>query len=63
MIYLLYVIFFLCCIVIFNRIIKEFRDGFDWFSASLYFIIFFLSCAIVWVFIFGLYYLIIGEIR
>lgn len=40
MIYLLYVIFFICCFIIFNRILKEFYDSFDWFSSALYGLIF-----------------------
>jgi len=62
MIYLLYVIFFICCFIIFNRILKEFYDSFDWFSAALYGLIFLIPCALLWIFIFGIYYLIIGEV-
>ncbi len=56
MIYVLYVIFFICCFLIFNRILKEFYDGFDWFSGALYIMIFLISCALLWIFIFGIYY-------
>ncbi|MCH1432977.1 MAG: hypothetical protein L7U54_01855 [Flavobacteriaceae bacterium] len=62
MIYLLYVIFFTCSFIIFNRILKEFYDSFDWFSAALYGLIFLISCALLWIFIFGIYYWIIGEV-
>lgn len=60
--YLFYVIFFNCCFIIFNRILKEFYDSFDWFSAALYGLIFLISCALLWIFIFGIYYWIIGEV-
>jgi hypothetical protein len=62
MIYELYVIFFICCFLIFNRILKEFYDGFDWFSGALYIMIFLISCALLWIFIFGIYYWIMGEL-
>lgn len=62
MIYLLYVIFFTCSFIIFNRILKEFYDSFDWFSAALYGLIFLIPCALLWIFIFGIYYWIIGEV-
>jgi len=62
MIYLLYVIFFTCSFIIFNRILKEFYDSFDWFSAALYGLIFLISCTLLWIFIFGIYYWIIGEV-
>ena len=39
--YDLYFSFFIfICFLIGIRILNEFRDGFDWFSGSLYFIIF-----------------------
>jgi len=62
MIYVLYVIFFICCFLIFYRILKEFYDGFDWFSGALYIMIFLISCALLWIFIFGIYYWSIGEL-
>jgi uncharacterized BrkB/YihY/UPF0761 family membrane protein len=62
MIYLLYVIFFTCSFIIFNRILKEFYDSFDWFSAALFGLIFLISCTLLWIFIFGIYYWIIGEV-
>lgn len=62
MIYLLYVILFICCFIIFNRILKELYDSFDWFSVALYGLIFLISCALLWIFIFGIYYWIIGEV-
>jgi hypothetical protein len=61
MIYLLYGIFFISCILIFIRILKEFHDGYDLFSVALYLLIFIISCALVWLFIFSIYYLSIGE--
>jgi len=63
MIYILSILFAVCCFVILLRILKEFRDGFDWFSGALYFIIFLVSCVLVYILIFGLYYLAIGEIN
>ena len=62
MIYLLYIIFFFCYFIIYNRILKEFQDGFDWFLAALYGFIFLISCALVWIFIFGIYYWIESEL-
>ncbi len=41
------------------RILNEFRDGFDWFSGSLYFIIFLVCCGLVYLMTFGVYYAII----
>ena len=42
--------------------LKEFRNEFDWFSGTLYALIFIISCGLIWIFIFGIYYLIIGEL-
>ncbi len=62
MIYLLSVLFIALCILILFRILKEFRSGYDWFSIILYALIFIISCAILWIFIFGMYYWIIDEV-
>lgn len=62
MTYVLSVIAAFCCFFILLRILKEFKTGFDWFSATLYFVIFLVSCSLVLVLIFGLYYLAIGEL-
>lgn len=59
MIYLLTVVFIALCILILIRILKEFRNGYDWFSLVLYALIFIISCAILWIFIFGMYYWVI----
>ena len=62
MIYLLTTVFFALCILILFRILQEFRSGYDWFSIVLYALIFIISCAILWIFIFGMYYWIIDEV-
>lgn len=56
MIYFLSILFVLLCFIIGIKIIDQFRDGFDWFSGTLYFIIFLVSCGLLYVTIFGLYY-------
>jgi hypothetical protein len=61
MLFFLYAVFFVCCILIFKRILSEFESGFDWFSGSLYALIFLISCSLVWIFIFGIYYAAVGE--
>ena len=40
MIYILSILFVLLCFVVGFKILDQFRDGFDWFSDILYFIIF-----------------------
>jgi hypothetical protein len=62
MIYLLYIIFFILCFLVLIRILNEFRNEFDWFSGTLYALIFIICCGLLWIFIFGIYYLIIGEL-
>lgn len=62
MIYLLTAIFIVCCILILLRILKEFQQGYDWFSVLLYALIFLISCSILWILIFGPYYWIIDTI-
>ena len=62
MIIFLYVVFFICCVLILKRILSELRDGIDLFSGVLYGLIFLISCGLLWIFIFGIYYLIIGEL-
>ena len=52
----LYLLFGVSCFAIGLRIHQEFRDGFDWFSGALYFIIFVVSCGLLYVSIFGIYY-------
>ena len=59
---LLSILFALSCIVVLVRVLKEFRTGFDWFSGSLYFIIWLVSCSLIYVAIFGSYYLFLGEL-
>ncbi len=59
---LLSILFALCCFVVLVRVLKEFRTGFDWFSGSLYFIIWLVSCGLLYIVIFGSYYLVIGEL-
>lgn len=60
MIYILSFLFILCCLIVAIKIIDQFKDGFDWFSGALYFIIFLVSCGILYVMIFGLYYAIVN---
>jgi hypothetical protein len=45
------------CIMILFRILREFKSGYDWFSLALYLLIFLVSAGILYVTIFGLYYL------
>lgn len=59
---LLSILFTLCCIVVLVRVLKEFRTGFDWFSGSLYFIIWLVPCGLLYIAIFGSYYLVLGEL-
>ena len=56
MIYILSILFVLLCLIIGIKIIDQFSDGFDWFSGALYLIIFLVSCGLLYVTIFGLYY-------
>lgn len=44
MIYILSILFVLLCFVVGIKILDQFRDGFDWFSGILYFIIFLVCC-------------------
>ena len=59
MIYILSILFVLLCFVVGFKILDQFRDGFDWFSDILYFIIFLVCCGLLYVIIFGLYYAVI----
>ena len=45
------------CIMILFRILREFKSGYDWFSLALYLLISLVSTGILYVAIFGLYYL------
>jgi hypothetical protein len=60
MIYILSLLFALSCLIVAIKILQEFKDGFDWFSGALYFIIFLVCCGLLYVLIFGLYYIIKG---
>ncbi len=60
MLIFLSVIYVFLSILIFLRIKREFDSGFDWFSFALYALIFLISCGILYVLIFGLYYLVIS---
>ena len=60
MLIFLSVIYVFLSILIFLRIKREFDSGFDLFSFALYVLIFLISCGILYVLIFGLYYLAIG---
>jgi len=59
MIYILYILFVLLCLIIGIKIIDQFSDGFDWFFGALYLIIFLVSCGLLYV-IFGLYYALVN---
>ena len=59
---LLSIIFAAYCFIVLLRILKEFRTGFDWFSASLYFIIWLVSFGLIYFAIFGMYYLAKGDL-
>ena len=59
MIYILSILFVLLCFVVGIKILDQFRDGFDWFSGILYFIIFLVCCGLLYVTIIGLYYAVI----
>jgi hypothetical protein len=59
MIYLLSLLFIIGCLWIVSLIIKEFNDGYDWFSGALFFIVFMVSCGLLYVMIFGAYYIVL----
>jgi len=61
MIYVLWILFLLGVLIILRKILEAFKNGFDWFSAALYLAIFFTSCGLLYVMLFGMYYMIIGE--
>ena len=61
MIFLLSLFFALSCFIVAVKIIQEFKSGFDWFSGSLYFVIFLVNCGLLYVMIFGMYYIIKGQ--
>jgi hypothetical protein len=56
MIYLLSLLFAFCSFIVAVRILQEFKTGFVFFSGALYFIIFLVSCGLLYVLIFGLYF-------
>ena len=60
MIIALTIFYTICCIALLFRILKEFKSGYDLFSGVLYFIIFIVSCGLIYIFIFGTYYLILS---
>jgi hypothetical protein len=60
MIIALTILFTLCCVALLFRILKEFKTGYDLFSAALYFIIFIVSCGLIYIIIFGTFYLILS---
>ena len=60
MLVFLSIVYVFFCLFILGRIKKEFDSGFDWFSFALYTLIFLVSCGILYVLIFGLYYLAVG---
>ena len=59
MIFFLSLLFIIGCFVVGALILKEFKDGFDWFSGALFFIVFMMSCGLLYVMIFGAYYIVL----
>ena len=59
---LLSIIFAVCCFIVLLQILKEFRTGLDWFSGSIYFIIWLVSYGLIYIAIFGMYYLAKGDL-
>ena len=57
MIIVLTILFTLCCVALLFRILKEFKTGYDLFSAVLYIIIYIVSCGLIYIIIFGTYHL------
>ncbi|MGD1980359.1 MAG: hypothetical protein PVK01_01155 [Flavobacteriaceae bacterium] len=57
MIIALTILFTLYCVALLFRILKEFKTGYDLFSAVLYFIIYIVSCGLIYIIIFGTYHL------
>lgn len=55
-------VFALACIVVFYQILQQFSTGFDWFSGTLYGLIFLVSCGLLYVLLFGIYYWFAGEL-
>jgi hypothetical protein len=51
MIYFLSLLFAMSCLIVAMKIVQEFKDGFDWFSGTLYFIIFLVCCGLLYVLI------------
>ena len=57
---LLFLLFFAACIRLLIHFVRKFqKEGFDWFSGSLYVIIYFIFCALFYLAIFTPYYLIV----
>ena len=62
MFYILWIVFLLGAFIILYKILEVFKEGFDWFSASLYAIIFLTSCRLLYVMLFGIYYAIVDGL-
>ncbi|MGB1019849.1 MAG: hypothetical protein ACPGVF_01975 [Flavobacteriaceae bacterium] len=62
MFYILWIVFLLGAFIILYKILEVFKDGFDWFSATLYAIIFLTSCGLLYVMLFGIYYAIVDGL-
>jgi len=56
MYYILWLLFLLSAFIILYKILEVFKNGFDWFSAALYTLIFLTSCGLLYVMLFGIYY-------
>jgi hypothetical protein len=57
MYYLILALFALSCLLVLRYIVAQFKDSFDWFSASLYAVIFLVSCGLLYILFFLPYYL------
>lgn len=62
MFYILWILFLLGAFIILYKILQVFKDGFDWFSAALYAIIFLTSCGLLYIMLFGVYYIIVEGV-
>lgn len=58
MYYLLLFLFVISSLFILRKIIAQFKYSFDWFSATLYVMVFLITCGILYILIFLPFYLI-----
>ena len=62
MYYLIWILFLTGAFIILFKILEVFKEGFDWFSAALYAVIFLTSCGLLYVMLFGAYYHVVEGI-